>query len=263
MTGLSFKQIAHPSGKLLIHRAETSTHSVELYSIEQAHGAREHGSWNLRIKVRGQILSTQSRHRTMSEGRDLAERVLDLCEEGTHEELMRAFVAVEGGLKALPAPEPEIEPETSPQPVAGPVVVIACTQQKQPGRAPARELYTSPNFRLMLRAAEKLAAEQAGRVLILSALHGLIELDEELDPYDLSMRQAGAIAPAIVAEQLRRISPDGITALLPSKYAACLDKAAELAGLAQPVELFADALGIGFQRGVASAILNSQKEIHA
>jgi len=258
MSALTFRQIQHPSGKLLIHRAETGTHSVELYSVEQAHGAREQGSWFMLIRVDGSPLAVRSRHFTMTEGRELAEKVLAIAGR-THRELTEALRVTQAGGLLAPV-ELDEEPLPGDMPTQ-PLIVIACTQQKLPHRAPAVELYTSPNFRLMLRAARKLADDQAGRVVILSALHGIVELEQELDPYDLSMRQAGAISPAIVAEQLRRIDPDGITGLLPSKYAACLDKAAELAGLPEPVELLADALGIGYQRGVASAILNSEKEI--
>ena len=55
---------------------------------------------------------------------------------------------------------------------------------------PARELYVSPLFRAARAYAER--EYGPGRWLILSALHGLVDPDALLDPYDLSLRQLSA-----------------------------------------------------------------------
>lgn len=57
---------------------------------------------------------------------------------------------------------------------------IACSASKLSVRARARDLYTGALFVLSLQLAEAMA----DRVLILSAKHGLVELDDELEPYD-------------------------------------------------------------------------------
>jgi|tagenome__1003787_1003787.scaffolds.fasta_scaffold17785373_1 hypothetical protein len=66
-------------------------------------------------------------------------------------------------------------------------VVIPCAAQKRDGVHPARDLYTSSNFRNTLAAAEALAGTEGGRVLILSALYGLVEPDEHIHGYDVKM----------------------------------------------------------------------------
>lgn len=129
-----------------------------------------------------------------------------------------------------------------------PVVVIACGAAKLDRRAPAAELYTSPHFGLMLRAARRVAEQQAGCVLILSALHGLVECDMLLDPYDMKMGAAGAITPAV--------APSAITTLLPRAYANALRTAAANAGAPAPTDLFGNARGIGYQRRVASRLIS-------
>lgn len=64
------------------------------------------------------------------------------------------------------------------------VALVACSETKLGRRAPARELYTGHLFRLSLRYAEP----RADRVFVLSALHGLLALDQAVDPYDYEMR---------------------------------------------------------------------------
>jgi len=79
----------------------------------------------------------------------------------------------------------------------GRVVVIPCGGKKLDEAAPAGELYVGSYHRAARRAADALG----GRVLILSALHGLVDLDTVLEPYDLRMGQPGSVAPERLAEQ--------------------------------------------------------------
>jgi len=60
------------------------------------------------------------------------------------------------------------------------VVLISCVKQKQPGKARARDLYSSPLFRKHLAYAELLAPDA---IYILSARYGLVPLDAEIEPY--------------------------------------------------------------------------------
>lgn len=70
------------------------------------------------------------------------------------------------------------------------LVVIPCGSRKLQERAPAAQLYTGAYFRACLRYAEL----RAPRVLILSALHGLVPLEAELEPYNLKMGAQGSAA---------------------------------------------------------------------
>ncbi|MER5322309.1 DUF6884 domain-containing protein [Streptosporangium roseum] len=74
------------------------------------------------------------------------------------------------------------------------VVIVPCGSRKAETDAPvpAGELYTGSYHRATRRAAETLAGA-SGRVLILSALHGLVELDQMVAPYELRAGQAGTV----------------------------------------------------------------------
>jgi hypothetical protein len=63
------------------------------------------------------------------------------------------------------------------------VALVGCGKRKAPGRRPARYLYTGALFVKALALAPRLAP----RVLVLSALHRVVELDQELDPYEHGM----------------------------------------------------------------------------
>ena len=60
------------------------------------------------------------------------------------------------------------------------VGLVACSKTKLDRAAPARELYTSPLFRMSLERAQQVS----GVVYVLSAFHGLVGLDQVLEPYD-------------------------------------------------------------------------------
>ncbi|MFG6197718.1 DUF6884 domain-containing protein [Nonomuraea sp. JJY05] len=74
------------------------------------------------------------------------------------------------------------------------VVIVPCGGKKADTAAaiPAGELYVGSYHRAARRAADALAHD-GGRVLILSALHGLVELDTMLEPYELRAGQAGTV----------------------------------------------------------------------
>lgn len=58
--------------------------------------------------------------------------------------------------------------------------LVSCSARKLGHAAPARELYCSPLFRLALAHAERTCSA----VYALSALHGLVELDALIAPYN-------------------------------------------------------------------------------
>ncbi|NPA08445.1 MAG: hypothetical protein GXO46_05615 [Chlorobi bacterium] len=64
------------------------------------------------------------------------------------------------------------------------IVLISCVSQKLPHRAKAKNMYISTLFKLNLRYAEKLNPDG---VYILSAKYGLLNLEQEIDPYEQSL----------------------------------------------------------------------------
>ncbi|MFI6168813.1 DUF6884 domain-containing protein [Nocardia sp. NPDC051052] len=141
--------------------------------------------------------------------------------------------------------------------------VIPCAARKFNRRAAARDLYTSPNFRLNLRAAEAAATADAAyfghlsAVVILSACHGLLPLDREIDPYDVRVGDGTAISDDALAEQLDAEYPglQCITALLPLAYFRVLRAAVER--LDRPLSLMDVFEGstIGYQRRAAANLI--------
>ena len=62
------------------------------------------------------------------------------------------------------------------------VVLLNCTKDKLTYKAKARDLYSaSDNFREILYKAE---LDKPDHIFVISAKHGLVELDEDLEPYD-------------------------------------------------------------------------------
>ncbi|WP_150255327.1 DUF6884 domain-containing protein [Nocardiopsis deserti] len=178
-----------------------------------------------RIHARGRIYSVPNTELTVSTARGPVavtldelrtrdvERALDLAEVfGTwtvadhleHAQRGRRPALVPCPARPAVAEQPPLfaaEPSTpgrTPEETAGPLVVIPCSASKATRPAPARELYTGSYHRMCAAAAEALTA-RGGRVLILSARHGLIEPAQVLEPYEHRMGQLGTVT----AEQLR------------------------------------------------------------
>jgi len=82
------------------------------------------------------------------------------------------------------------------------VVLIACGKQKQPRRAAAKDLYVGTLFKLSLRFAKSL---NPSMIFILSAKHGLLDLEREIEPYDttlnnMSIAETKAWSAGVVAQ---------------------------------------------------------------
>ncbi|MFY0584322.1 DUF6884 domain-containing protein [Cystobacter fuscus] len=77
------------------------------------------------------------------------------------------------------------------------VVLVSCGKQKSATPDQARRFYTSPLSRLSMRYATTVADE----TFILSALHGLVPLDEVLRPYEfrLAERESATGKPGAAA----------------------------------------------------------------
>jgi len=66
------------------------------------------------------------------------------------------------------------------------IVLISCASKKLPYKAKAKELYASYLFKLNLKYAESLAPD---KMFILSAKHGVLSLDEEIEPYNQTLNK--------------------------------------------------------------------------
>lgn len=68
------------------------------------------------------------------------------------------------------------------------VVCISCVKSKRSHRSRVEDLYTSPLFRKLLAYAKSLDPD---RILVLSAKHGVLELDDEVNPYEMTLNRMG------------------------------------------------------------------------
>lgn len=67
------------------------------------------------------------------------------------------------------------------------IVLISCTKDKLDGIQPAELLYQKSDlFKKSLRYAKEIV--QPDQIFILSALHGLIELTEKIEPYNVTLK---------------------------------------------------------------------------
>ncbi|MFI9507261.1 DUF6884 domain-containing protein [Nocardia sp. NPDC052566] len=83
-----------------------------------------------------------------------------------------------------------------------PLVISSCGARKAPAACSAGSLYTGSYARMCLRAARALAADSDIRIL--SARHGLLGLDREVQPYDTRLSSRDAIT----ADRLRAQAAD-------------------------------------------------------
>ena len=85
------------------------------------------------------------------------------------------------------------------------IVLISCVSKKRRVKSKARDLYISPLFKKNLQYALKLHPD---RIFILSAKYGLVSLEEEIDPYDLTLN-------TMTAKEIKEWS-DGVLSTLAS-----------------------------------------------
>jgi len=65
------------------------------------------------------------------------------------------------------------------------IVLISCASKKLPHRARAKDLYVSPLFRAALQYAQRFSPD---KIFILSAKYGLVQLNDEIDPYNVTLK---------------------------------------------------------------------------
>ncbi|MBK7022711.1 MAG: hypothetical protein IPH41_04080 [Sulfuritalea sp.] len=68
------------------------------------------------------------------------------------------------------------------------IVLISCVSKKLVHAAKVRDIYVSPLFRLNLAYAESLKPDA---IYVLSAKHGLLPLDDQIEPYELTLNTMG------------------------------------------------------------------------
>ena len=64
------------------------------------------------------------------------------------------------------------------------IVFISCSKTKASKKSKAKDLYTSTLFKYSLKYAEKLKPD---KIYILSAKHGVLELEDKIYPYDKTL----------------------------------------------------------------------------
>lgn len=148
------------------------------------------------------------------------------------------------------------------------IYVVPCGAAKLDHAAPAAELYIGAQFRYVLNAALELADANRNRVRILSALHGLLELDTVVEPYDVKMGHTASVASWTLRKQLDDIKPNAdlhVIALTPNAYsdklaAAIHEPASPMQGV-RLTKAFAGCRGIGEQRGRVAELVRAYKAV--
>lgn len=150
--------------------------------------------------------------------------------------------------------------EPAPTTFPGITYIIPCGAGKLDRAAPARHLYTGSMFRHALTNVQRLAAQDVAdgcgpvRVLILSARHGLVELDTVLQPYEQRMDRPGSASAQTLADQAAGLGIDWgaqVYAFLPRPYLARLDEALRTLDV-YVQDVYEACGGIGDQRRVLS-----------
>ncbi len=104
------------------------------------------------------------------------------------------------------------------------VALVSCVKRKQSKTSPAKDLYVSPLFQM----SRKLAEEKSERWFILSALHGLVDPDQTISPYEKTLNNASRKEREVwaqsVFDNLRKKVPSEAQILLfaGSKYTELL-----------------------------------------
>jgi|SRR3989338_6360231 len=70
------------------------------------------------------------------------------------------------------------------------IVLISCVSKKLGQESKAKDLYVSPLFQKSLRYAKSLSPD---KIFILSAEHGLLRLDDEVEPYDKTLNKMTSV----------------------------------------------------------------------
>lgn len=87
------------------------------------------------------------------------------------------------------------------------LIVVPCGARKLDRRARAADMYVGSYHRACRRAAEALRPD---RLVILSARYGLLDLDDEIEPYDTAHGAAGSVTADVLRDQAVRRGVAGL-----------------------------------------------------
>lgn len=134
--------------------------------------------------------------------------------------------------------------------------VIPCCGDKLDTPAAARDFYTGSMFRHSLAAAQAMAADDPGPILVLSAYYGLVPLDRVLHPYDQRMDEPGRVDPTTIQATFVHHADHAhdVVALLPRVYFDALASALEELWI-RPLDCYQATAGIGEQRHINALAL--------
>lgn len=88
------------------------------------------------------------------------------------------------------------------------LIIVPCGARKRPEPSPARELYVGAQFAMTWKAAEAIKARAGGRIVILSGLHGLVDPETVIAPYEQRMGRKGCVDAATLRQQAARYAAD-------------------------------------------------------
>jgi len=71
------------------------------------------------------------------------------------------------------------------------IVLISCVKTKLPYKAKAKDLFVSPLFRYKLEYARQIMPDE---IFVLSSKYGLLELEQEVEPYDVILNEMSEAA---------------------------------------------------------------------
>lgn len=134
--------------------------------------------------------------------------------------------------------------------------IIPCGAAKLDHAAPACELYIGSAFKGALAAALNQVDGDRSKILILSALHGLVTLDQVLEPYDVKMgdplaidRRPGGMDVLEIQFLCHDLVDADIYCLLPKAYLAAFETVSRR-WYNYPAPVYEACIGIGDQRQV-------------
>lgn len=103
-----------------------------------------------------------------------------------------------------------------------PVVLLSCVKSKRDHACKSKDMYISPLFKKMLAYAERLKPKS---IFILSAKHGLLSLNDLIEPYEetlgkMSSRERAAWAATVVEKlaQLTDLENDHFVCMAGARY---------------------------------------------
>jgi hypothetical protein len=147
------------------------------------------------------------------------------------------------------------------------LVIIPCGGAKLSEAAPAAELYIGSMFADTLRTARTMTSDE--NIRILSAKHGLIKLDEIIEPYDVKMGDAASVSMDELRSQITELHENyshfdyRIHTLLPRRYYEALWAAVHTGKRPAAFKVwnhFDGCAGIGYQK---AALKNLRNGIYA